>query len=216
MTEEILPQIGHHAQIELERKLKELSKSREVVRVLEWGSGTSTIYFTRWLKRENIPYEWVSLEYDRGWYEELLPELEDDPSTKLVLIEETGKTKSKEVTMDEYVEYPSTLGAKFDLIFVDGRKRRRCVLEAQGLLSEGGVVYLHDAWRPFYHPAFGAFRSSRFVYRSLWRGSLTKPTFLESITQSVNVFWYRGRGNVRYLLKKLIQALGVKKLWKED
>src|SRR5690606_29713647 len=42
---------------------------RGEVAVLEWGSGGSTAYFTRLLEKRGTPYRWLSIEYDRGFFE---------------------------------------------------------------------------------------------------------------------------------------------------
>ena len=46
---------------------------------------------------------------------------------------------------------------EFDLIFIDGRFRRRCLLAARDSLAPKGVVILHDAQRPHYHDALSAY-----------------------------------------------------------
>jgi SAM-dependent methyltransferase len=75
------------------------------------------------------------------------------------------------VNMDAYVDLPSRLGRKFDFIFVDGRKRRRCLLEAARLLKPGGVAVLHDAYRPYYQCAFMQFAAQQPIGEILWIGS---------------------------------------------
>jgi hypothetical protein len=44
--------------------------------------------------------------------------------------------------LDDYVRLPGTLGLRFHVLVVDGRKRRRCLEEAASLLEEGGVAML--------------------------------------------------------------------------
>ena len=59
----------------------------------------------------------------------------------------------KTLPLDEYVDYPTLLGLKFDFVIVDGRKRRRCIEVSKKIVSEDGVIILHDAQRPYYWPA---------------------------------------------------------------
>lgn len=158
----------------LERAL--LSLPARPLRVLEWGSGGSTVYFTRFLREKNIPYEWVSVEYNKGWHERIRSATEEDTATSVVLFDSgNGSILQPDVPMDEYVNYPKTLGKEFDLILVDGRKRRRCLLAARELIVDGGFVFLHDAQREYYHSAFSVFPRSRFVSGRLWLGMVKTP-----------------------------------------
>ena len=158
----------------LERAL--LSLSGRPLRVLEWGSGGSTVYFTAFLRQHNIPYEWTAIEYNKNWAERVTTELNGDPHAKVVLFDSgNNDILQPDNAMDEYVNYPKTLGVKFDFILVDGRKRRRCLLEAKDLVAPYGFVFLHDAQRTYYHEAFSAYPRGRFVAGRLWMG-LTTPT----------------------------------------
>lgn len=158
----------------LERAL--LSLSGRPLRILEWGSGGSTVYFTQFLRDHNIPYEWTSIEYNKKWFERVQEEVKSDANTKLVLFDSGNDAiLQPDNTMDEYVTYPGTLGMKFDFILVDGRKRRRCLLAAKEVVSPHGFVFLHDAQRAYYHPAFEAYPRGRFVAGRLWMGLISKP-----------------------------------------
>ena len=37
----------------------------DVIEILEWGSGGSTVYFTQFLKKHGRNYKWTSLEYNQ-------------------------------------------------------------------------------------------------------------------------------------------------------
>ncbi|MGZ9135683.1 MAG: class I SAM-dependent methyltransferase [Candidatus Deferrimicrobiaceae bacterium] len=154
----------------LEDALRDLRRSP--VRVLEWGSGASTAHFPAFLERLGIAYSWLSVEHDREWFETVSRDVTGNPNIRIVLVEPgPGDPRSRECPMEEYISFPSAAGGLYDFIFVDGRKRRRCLLEARRLLSPGGVVFLHDARRKRYHCALPAFSDSRFVHKHLWRGA---------------------------------------------
>lgn len=155
--------------------------------VLEWGSGGSTVFFPIFLQQLGRPYTWTSIEYNRDWYERIAKRV--DQHTALVLID-AGSTevKQRDNPMNEYVSYPSTTGKRYDVILVDGRKRRRCLLEARELLKPGGVVLLHDAQRRYYHCAFNAFPNSRMLTKCLWRGSLEIPSWHVRLVNCVR-YW---------------------------
>lgn len=81
----------------------------------------------------------------------------------------------READLDAYVKLPASLGERFDAVLVDGRKRRRCLLEASRLLTDDGIVILHDAWRKYYQCAWGAFAFSTRAGDMLWIGAQRDP-----------------------------------------
>jgi hypothetical protein len=83
--------------------------------------------------------------------------------------------------LDDYVGLPARLGVRVHVAIVDGRKRRRCLVEAASLLEPGGVALLHDAQRPYYHPAFAAYRSGRRIGDELWIGGLDGTDFSDLV-----------------------------------
>ena len=62
--------------------------------------------------------------------------------------------------MSDYFNYPSSLGVKFNLILIDGRRRRECLETASRLVTPTGVVVLHDAERPENQGAFVLYQGS--------------------------------------------------------
>lgn len=154
----------------IEKQLLDLGISGNI-NILEWGSGGSTVYFTNFLRQNKIKYNWLSIEYNKEWYEKVLSFVQNDKNTQMKLFDVgDNQLKQRFVDMDEYVNYPKTLDKKFDFILVDGRKRRRCLFEAKDLLNSYGVVYLHDAHRRYYHCGFKNYSDSLFVGIYLWRG----------------------------------------------
>lgn len=148
-----------------------LEISNRPVSVLEWGSGGSTVYYTRFLRSQDISYHWLSVEHDREWHDTVVTELAADPDTQVVCIT-AGATRENWRTqpMNEYVDYPGSINKIFDVIIVDGRKRRRCMEKAKRLLKPGGVIFLHDAQRSWYRCAMRTYPSSRYASYGLWRG----------------------------------------------
>jgi hypothetical protein len=88
--------------------------------------------------------------------------------------------EDRHVDMDEYVNFPGQQNRRYDIILVDGRKRRRCLLEAAKLLKNDGVVLLHDAWRPYYNCAFDHFQSGRRIGDILWIGMQKPQSMLDN------------------------------------
>lgn len=156
--------------------------------ILEWGSGGSTHHFTDFLEKNNIPYTWTSLEYNKNWYQKISKEVVENQKIQMYLFDVGNNSlRQRETNMDGYINFPKTTGKKFDLMLVDGRKRRRCVLTAKDILSPKGVVFLHDAQRKYYQCVFDVFPGSRLLGVSLWRGDgYKKNTVIDSVK---NIYW---------------------------
>jgi len=122
---------------------------------LEWGSGYSTKYFPRF---SDGLTRWVAVEHDGKWYA-MMRGLIKDPRVELVYVPPDREPLSgpggegSNEDLRRYVEYPKGLGTRFDLILVDGRARSACMEAAHGLLSDRGIVFLHDAQRDYYRAA---------------------------------------------------------------
>lgn len=192
-----------------------VSKIAKTPNILEWGSGQSTIFFTSYLNSIGVDYKWCSLEYNQEFFDtKLYPVLQKETKAKLVWRNPTwdmgdvvtnengsglirlfcfphGDVKpfsnyaDRSVNMDDYVDFPSSLGEKFDLIFVDGRKRRRCLKEAFKMLTGTGIVVLHDSERPYYRCGFTYYPYSRKIGDQLWVGSIRQTDF-EEFLQEIN------------------------------
>jgi hypothetical protein len=178
------------------------------IRILEWGSGGSTAYFPRFLRDAGIPYSWLAIEYNRAWYDRVAESVAGDPNTTVLLFDVgNDRLRQRQMDMTDYVEYPRRQKLEFDMILIDGRKRRRCVLEARHLLAADGIALLHDAERRYYHCALSAFPDSRFIAYGLWRGALTPPaTRLRPRIAAANA-WFLGqhllvRAPIRHLRAK--------------
>jgi len=90
------------------------------------------------------------------------------------------RDRDRDADLDDYVTLPGSLEMRFDIVLVDGRKRRRCLLEASRLLNDAGIVVLHDAWRAYYQCAFDAYPFARRIGDMLWVGAQRDPE-LDSI-----------------------------------
>lgn len=184
------PMMQDHEIAALEAELLNLRKSE--LNILEWGSGGSTVHFTRFLKAHGIRYRWLSIEHDIQWEQKVREFLAGDTSVDIRCIPAGATPETcRTVPMNEYVDYPATLMQSFDVILVDGRKRRRCLLAARRLVSSDGVVFLHDAQRSYYHSAFKVYPEREFLARGLWRGTPRPVGIYTRIAQALNYFYYR-------------------------
>jgi len=111
-------------------------------RILEWGPGESTK-----LMRELCPdAEIISVEHQRKYYDIWSKHFENDPKTKIILKEADESDR----TLPCWDEYTQPVDGKFDLIFVDGRERVRCLRYAKKVITKNGIVLLHDSERGYY------------------------------------------------------------------
>ncbi len=154
------------------------------LRVLEWGAGLSTYCLPRDLVRDGYAVSWLALEHDADYASLLCLDVEpgeraeawaERPGVQLVAwrygrLQPWHRVADRGTDLAPYVAFAARTGRQWDLVLVDGRHRRRCLLEAAHQLAAGGVVVLHDAHRPYYHCAFAAYAAHALVGDDLWLG----------------------------------------------
>ncbi|MCB9362072.1 class I SAM-dependent methyltransferase [Candidatus Woesearchaeota archaeon] len=133
------------------RIIRELIIRRNPKKVLEWGSGISTIYYPKLLKQG----EWHAIEHDKGWCKLLSKRLGPKAKVHHAAYNKSYKSDGTYEDFKEYVDLPQTIAKEFDLILVDGRARVACLKKAKSLLAKDGVIILHDANRDEYRINLG-------------------------------------------------------------
>lgn len=113
-------------------------------RVFEWGPGVSTGLLANFADTVD------TVEHSREWYEKYKA---DSPKNVSVYFEPSP----------EIYPYISGRFEKYDLIFVDGRDREHCLLEAKKKLAPDGIVVLHDAERAQYQDSVNSY-NYKFFY----------------------------------------------------
>lgn len=110
----------------------------------EFGPGVSTDII------QNSPsvIHLTSVEHDPVWYERRRKAFNDNVTLHL------------ETNIDDYATYRGE-HQPYDLVFVDGTNRQRCIREARNLVSPDGIIVIHDADREEYKEAIGEYK---FVY----------------------------------------------------
>lgn len=155
--------------------MENLLQRKDKIDVLEWGSGRSTRHFTNLLDAAKIEYTWTSVEDNRAWYEQVKEWCKDKEEVKLIF---AGRDS------DEYLKPKG----KYDLIYVDGRNRVKCLQHAKKILKPGGVVLLHDAERERYKEGFEGYHW-RYIGKDkplLWHGQLEE---METIPKIIHQIW---------------------------
>jgi predicted O-methyltransferase YrrM len=146
---------------------KEMAITEEILanlgpsRCLEWGSGYSTLWFSRLLGKDA---SWLAVEHDREWAGKV-QRMNRDPNVTVAHVAPNrfpwtdGHGDGAPQDLKDYVEYPSRF-EKYDFILVDGRARAACLVQARKILNADGVMVLHDANRAHYREALPVCRSS--------------------------------------------------------
>ena len=121
-------------------------------RVLEWGSGGSTLWLA---DRLPLGANLTSIDHDATWHEKTKQRIGTRPNVELLLRPPSGILGRNATEEEEDPKHLSDYihvvdGRTFDIILVDGVARVNCMQRARELLSEDGVVVLHDAHRPWY------------------------------------------------------------------
>lgn len=121
------------------------------IRVVEWGSGGSTAYFSRRLPPGS---KWLAIEHDAQWAVRVRSRVEDlDVVVQHVAPNGSyvhGVDDGTDEAFHDYVRFPASGGEKFDCALVDGRARVPCMHQAWTLIAEDGFAAMHDAQRAEY------------------------------------------------------------------
>lgn len=141
----ILWQDGFFSFIELLKKYLSLIKPK---RILEWGPGQST----KIMLYDCPGVEITCCEDKKKWFEKYYPEFGN--KVDFIYVDAPERDR-KDSSWDAYTN-PAVKG-KFDLIFVDGRERVKCLKTAFKRVNFDGVVLVHDSNRARYQPGIRLF-----------------------------------------------------------
>lgn len=117
--------------------------------LLEWGMGNSTKFFLE--NRDLLLLSQIySLDHSEEYYETLLADLPHFNEFHSFCIDLMGPKKSDRDTDLNFANFPLSLSKKFDVIYIDGRRRLECAFVAAHLCHPGSIVILHDYRRERY------------------------------------------------------------------
>jgi predicted O-methyltransferase YrrM len=112
---------------------------RETDRMLEWGSGRSTKWFTARVASLQ------SIEHDRAWFDRVLTDLGQhglDPNT----VRHLSAAPEEDPHASPYVRVVDELqDGSIDVCLVDGHHRHACALAILPKLASGALVIIDDA-----------------------------------------------------------------------
>ncbi|NEQ74827.1 MAG: hypothetical protein F6K23_18340 [Okeania sp. SIO2C9] len=152
--------------------LENFLKQKPHAKVLEFGSGGSTIWLSKLTK--NL----TSIEHDGRWFQQVKNQIQKQKNCHPVDIKLLARPYHK---ICEKIPEES-----FDLILVDGRDRMKCFEASIKLLKPGGILMLDDAQREKYKQAQDLLRDWQFTktvsknrHTYWWQKTLQKITNIE-------------------------------------
>lgn len=110
---------------------------------LEWGMGNSTRYFLEnriILKLNNL----YSIDHTEDYFNVLVPNMPKWENFHPFCIDLIGTRESDRDEAYNYATYPLTFSKKFDVIYIDGRRRMECAFLSLSLCHSETIVILHD------------------------------------------------------------------------
>ena len=125
-----------------------LTKNKDA-KILEFGSGASTIWFAK--KTKNL----VSIEHNKFWFNRVKQQLTHDPACNSSAFYLIKRPYYKIVA-----SFPSNY---FDLILVDGRDRVECINASVRILKSGGILMLDNAERPRYGSVYNKLKNWKLI-----------------------------------------------------
>lgn len=125
-----------------------LSHINKTHKVLEYGSGESTIQIA------NLCKKILSIEHQENWYLRIKSMLPKNAEIKLKIpnlpYNEGGHCGTYEEFKD-YIEYPKNHGP-YDIILIDGRARVHCASICKFISHSDTLIFVHDFQREEYQP----------------------------------------------------------------
>ena len=117
--------------------------------VLEWGMGNSTQFFIE--QRETLGLAALfSIDNVPDYFAALRQTLPQWDGFHPYCIDLVGAKASDRDPELNFATFPLSIDARFDIIFIDGRRRMECALTAAQLCGADTIVMLHDYRRARY------------------------------------------------------------------
>lgn len=137
--------------------LQDFCKENPKAKILEFGSGASTIWFAK--QGMNL----TSIEHDIHWYSAVSLQLQNIDTNHISYI---LHPRPYSIVCNRFAD------KYFDLILVDGRDRVACVKSSISLLKSGGILMLDNAERRRYREIYQILKSWKIIrttHTGLWQ-----------------------------------------------
>lgn len=124
-------------------------------KVLEYGCGYSTIYYPKFLPEGA---RWIAVEHNKMWSDNVKKGI-NNGNTVIYCIPPDIEPYEKDGFEKDFTSYikKGAEGAPYDLILVDGMAREVCIDRAYDMLTDDGLLVVHDANRVHYRDAMKKF-----------------------------------------------------------
>ena len=106
----------------------------------------------------------VSIDHEPAYFGNLMNTLPRNPDFTAYLVDLMGPKLSNRDPEPNYSSLPAELGIKFDIFYIDGRRRMECALTAARLCQPDSLVILHDYRR-------GRYQSIDLLFNTLEQGA---------------------------------------------
>jgi GT2 family glycosyltransferase len=130
------------------------------VRVLEYGSGNSTLYFSQYLESLRYEYTWESVEYDKSWQKHVKERLETYKirGAKISLVDfkniDPRKEQLSSKVRDKYIEDSVSMSDGYDIVLIDGRYRSRAYKHVFDNSPNKTIIIVMDSERKYYQKKY--------------------------------------------------------------
>jgi hypothetical protein len=107
----------------------------------EWGSGGSTIYFSKFCN------EYYSIEHKSNWHK-AINNIKPKNVKCFLVPNDIPQAEKDDGTKEEFASYIKFInnfkGKIFDYVFIDGRARPYCAEECLNFISKDSYIIIHD------------------------------------------------------------------------
>ena len=118
-------------------------------RLLEWGMGNSTQFFIENRSALGL-VALYSLDHAPNYFAELLETLPKWENFHPFCVDLMGPKASDRDPEPNFATFPGSLNIKFDIVYIDGRRRMECALASAQFCHSRTIVVLHDYRRMRY------------------------------------------------------------------
>ncbi len=152
----ICTNLNHPKRLTLKKLMERVIRSfPQPPKCFEWGCGQTTLH----VMRRCSFAEWISIENNKIWFDDLNQKLAKHASHKLIYAPPSDTTKGKEYWYDMEHRNPHDVGKYFqryinaikpyspDVILIDGRARLQCLDASYDYIAYEGIAVIHDAHR---------------------------------------------------------------------
>lgn len=145
--------------------------------LLEWGSGSSTLYFSGIVKKV------ISIEHDIDWINTINTTTKaynvDNIEIHHIPAHSPNPIPCRYEQFKDYIEYPKKMGFIPTKILIDGRARKYCAKSIYDSIDDSVIVFIHDFNRPDYQKTLKYYDIIEYDKRGQGIVSLKKKQIVE-------------------------------------